>query len=599
MFKKVIKNFILLLFLFVILFASIFVLEFEANYDKKFFRGIVIDGQNVGGKSYKEVLDSFQEKADQISKNGITFNFQVEKGTKQIVVPMRFDGMTTDKVIEMYSLGNWEQIIDSAYKTGRQGSWWQKVTEQTSAFIGMKVFKFSPVVQKDTVGSFLENELNLFLKKSLPAQFKLSNRTVELLPEVAGEKVNLEDIIKKLENKLSSFDIKEEIIRVEQDSPTITQEKIKPFLSFAQSLVDSKKFIFTYNGYLWNIEPSVFVSLISVDDQNNIIVNREKIDDYFIKDVFLYIDSPMQNSRFAIVNEKLQETVIGRAGNVVDIEKNAKNLEEKIQQLYFSKISENRIVLPMEIKVQEPTITKATIAKYNIKELVGTATTNFEGGSLDRQHNIENGVSRLDGFLLAPGQEFSAVNVIGEVSEEAGFVKEYIIKEGKTQKELGGGLCQLATTLFRLALNVGLPIVERTNHSYVISYYGAGLDATIYGPHPDLRFVNDTGNYLLLQGLVLGNKVTFNFYGVKDGRTVDIGKPVLYNWTTPAPTKYIASWDVAWGKIKCTEIAHNGVTSDVLYTVTYPNGEKKETNFHSVYRPWQKVCLIGMQGGSQ
>jgi vancomycin resistance protein YoaR len=598
MLKKFTKTFILLVFLFAIFFVSVFIIEFEANYDNKFFKGIVINGQNVGGKSYQEVLNIFQKRADEISKNGITFNIHADKGTKQIIVPMHFDGMTTDRVLEFYSLGKWEQVIDSAYKIGRQGNWWQRVTEQYKAYIGKKVFKFSSIIQKNALESFINNELSLFLKKSLPARFNYLNGKVVLLPEILGEKIDIEDIIKIIDKKLTSFDEQEENFNILLDQPTITQDKMKSFLAFAQSFSE-KKIIFIYNGYLWNVKPSIFISWISIDNKNNIIIDREKIEDYFVKEVSLYIDSPMQNSRFAIVNGKLQETVVGKSGNVVDIEKNAENLEKKIRQFYLGEISDAKIVLPMAIKVEEPKITKNTIAKYNIKELVGTATTNFEGGSLDRQHNIETGVSKLDGFLLAPWQEFSAVSVIGQVTEDAGFVKEYVIKEGKTQKELGGGLCQIATTLFRLALNAGLPITERTNHSYVISYYGAGLDATIYGPHPDLRFVNDTGNYLLLQGLVSGNKVTFNFYGVKDGRTVDIGKPVLYNWTIPAPTKYIASWEVPWGKIKCTEIAHNGVTSDVLYSVIYLNGEKKETNFHSIYKPWQKVCLIGMAGRSQ
>ena len=115
--------------------------------------------------------------------------------------------------------------------------------------------------------------------------------------------------------------------------------------------------------------------------------------------------------------------------------------------------------------------------------------------------------SKITGILIAPGQEFSTANTIGEVTEEEGFVKEYVITGGQTVKELGGGLCQLATTLFRMALNTGLPITERVNHAYVIPYYGPGLDATVYGPHPDFRFVNDTGNYILLQGTAKNNEV--------------------------------------------------------------------------------------------
>ena len=202
-------------------------------------------------------------------------------------------------------------------------------------------------------------------------------------------------------------------------------------------------------------------------------------------------------------------------------------------------------------------------------------------------------MSKLNGILIAPGEEFSAVNYIGDITEEAGFVKEEVINGGKVQKELGGGLCQIATTLFRLALNAGLPITERMNHRYIISYYGAGLDATIYGPHPDFRFVNDTGNYLLLQGKAINNEAIFELYGKKDGRVVEISKPVVAKWIAPPPTRYVSSTSLTSGKIVCTLSPGKGAITDVTYIVSYLNGDTKETNFHSVYQPWGGVCLVG------
>ena len=187
------------------------------------------------------------------------------------------------------------------------------------------------------------------------------------------------------------------------------------------------------------------------------------------------------------------------------------------------------------------------------------------------------------------------MNAIGEVNEEGGFVKEYVIKEDRSVKELGGGLCQIATTLFRLALDSGLPITERVNHRYVVGYYGPCLDATIYGPKPDLRFVNDTGNYILLQGRVEGDQVIFEFYGQKDDRKVEISEPVLSD-ELPAPdTRYITTADLKLGEFQCGEYPRKGITADVTYKVSYLDGRINEQNFHSVYQPWSKVCLIGIR----
>ncbi|HRY62848.1 MAG TPA: VanW family protein, partial [Candidatus Paceibacterota bacterium] len=192
------------------------------------------------------------------------------------------------------------------------------------------------------------------------------------------------------------------------------------------------------------------------------------------------------------------------------------------------------------------------------------------------------------------GEEFSTVFSLGTTTEEEGFVKEFVIKEDKSVKELGGGLCQVATTMFRLALDAGLPITERTNHRYVVGYYGAGLDATIYDPHPDLRFKNDTGKYLLLQGTVKDNQLTFEFFGQKDGRQINISEPILSDEKPIPDTKYLMSTDVPYATMQCSETPRKGITAEVTYNVTYKEGKINEQKFKSVYQPWRKICLIGL-----
>ncbi len=122
------------------------------------------------------------------------------------------------------------------------------------------------------------------------------------------------------------------------------------------------------------------------------------------------------------------------------------------------------IDIPVIVVQEEPTVTKKTIDDYGITELVGSSRTSFKGSSADRITNITVGSATLNGFLIAPGKEFSAVDTIGYVNEENGYKKEYVIKDNRSVKEFGGGLCQLATTLFRLALNAGFPVTERAAH---------------------------------------------------------------------------------------------------------------------------------------
>ncbi len=191
------------------------------------------------------------------------------------------------------------------------------------------------------------------------------------------------------------------------------------------------------------------------------------------------------------------------------------------------------------------------------------------------------------------------METLGAIDGAHGWLPELVIKGNETKPEYGGGLCQIGTTAFRGALNVGLPIVERRNHSYRVRYYEpAGTDATLYDPKPDFRFRNDMAHPVLINAYSSGTKVVFEFWGTKDGRVADPIKPRIFNIVQPPPMKLIETTDLPPGQKKCTESAHAGATAEFTYTVTYPNGEVKSEVFRSHYRPWQAVCLVGKAAGS-
>ena len=150
--------------------------------------------------------------------------------------------------------------------------------------------------------------------------------------------------------------------------------------------------------------------------------------------------------------------------------------------------------------------------------------------------------------------------------------------------------------LFRSAVDTGLQITERRNHSYRVSYYEpAGTDATIYDPAPDFKFRNDTAKHIYINAYIIGTEITFEFWGTNDGREVKVDKPSIYNIVQPPPTKLIETLDLAPGKKKCTESAHAGADAHFATTITYADGRVREETFRSHYRPWQAVCLIGVE----
>ena len=203
---------------------------------------------------------------------------------------------------------------------------------------------------------------------------------------------------------------------------------------------------------------------------------------------------------------------------------------------------------------------------------------------------------KLNGILIKPGEEFSALKALRPFTLADGYWPELVIKGDEIKPELAGGLCQIGSTLFRAAMNSGFPITERRNHSYRVRYYEppVGMDATIYDPSPDFKFINDTGHYILFTARTEGDNAIFEFYGTKDGRVATTTKPVITNVVPPGEPRYIETDTLPPGEKKKVETAHPGAKAYFKYTVTYPNGEVKTKDFYSQYVPWKETWLVGV-----
>lgn len=163
--------------------------------------------------------------------------------------------------------------------------------------------------------------------------------------------------------------------------------------------------------------------------------------------------------------------------------------------------------------------------------LLGSGRSNFVGSPEGRVFNINKAVSQhFNNIMIAPGETFAYNSYLGgPVTYEKGWKASLGIFGNSLIPIPGGGVCQVSTTVFRAAVMAGLPIPEKSNHSLYVSYYkefGEGIDAAVYPPgNRDLRFVNDTGNYILMQSYVEGTDVVVNIFGVDDGRRVGIKGP--------------------------------------------------------------------------
>ena len=236
------------------------------------------------------------------------------------------------------------------------------------------------------------------------------------------------------------------------------------------------------------------------------------------------------------VNQEPNNALFGVGENdqitVVAEEKLGRHLEEKesVAVILRALLAENTggLTLSLELPTEtvKPAISGSDRERLGLKELVGEGRTNFKGSPKNRIFNIKRALEQFENVLIAPGEEFSFVKYLGEVDGEHGYLPELVIKNNQTTPEFGGGICQVSSTVFRAAIYSGLKLTERRNHAYPVQYYKPyGMDATIYIPKPDLKFINNTPNHILMQSIIEGDNLTFRFFGTKDGRTVAVDGP--------------------------------------------------------------------------
>jgi len=308
------------------------------------------------------------------------------------------------------------------------------------------------------------------------------------------------------------------------------------------------------------------------------------------------INCPPQNAAFQFTEGKVVEFRPAKEGRNLDQKKTVDLIVQGMIQL---EKGEKETTINLPITNTPPAVKTADVNSLGIKEMIGKGVSFFKGSIPSRVHNLKLASSKLNGVLIPPGENFSFNQTLGEVSKSTGYQEAYIIKEGRTILGDGGGVCQVSTTLFRAALNAGLPILERHAHAYRVAYYeqssDPGLDATVFDPTADLKIKNDTPAYILIQTQVetQNSRLVIALYGTSDGRRATISKARVWDQVPPPPDLYQEDPTLPPGQIKQIDWKAWGAKVAFDYKVER-NGEiLQNRTFYSYYQPWQAVFLKG------
>ena len=240
-----------------------------------------------------------------------------------------------------------------------------------------------------------------------------------------------------------------------------------------------------------------------------------------------------------------------------------------------------------------------TAAELGITELVSEATTYFWGSWPNRRSNIALGAGKLHGIIVAPGEEFSFNHHLGAITPEAGYQEGSVILGGATVTGIGGGICQVSTTMFRVAFSGGYAVTERNSHGYRVGYYeyagaGPGLDAAIWQPELDLRFQNNTPHHLLIESAFLGaqDALQFRIYSTPHWRAV-VEQPIIREIVPAPPDAFVEAADLALGQVRQIDYSADGADVWVYRNVYDSAGSLiKRDHVFTRFQPWQAVFEV-------
>lgn len=296
------------------------------------------------------------------------------------------------------------------------------------------------------------------------------------------------------------------------------------------------------------------------------------------------VNHPPVDARVTITGSDQVQVLPGKVGIVLDENAAAGAVTKALQGFEAGPVT-----LPS--KEKEPNIQAADLAHLEV--VLGSYSTPYQSGKVDRTHNLSLAIKAINGRVIPAGGEFSANQAIGKRDESRGFREAPIFVNGEITPSTGGGVCQIATTVYNAALLAGLPILERRHHSMPVTYAAPGRDATVYWGQSDLRFRNNTGAALVLLASMDGDRVYVRLIGKRDAKKkVKIDRSGISSlpFTTvekPDPTLEV-------GKKKVEEKGRTGIRVTVTRIITQPDGtEDREVLHTDTYQPYKQVVLVG------
>ncbi len=526
--------------------------------------GTHIAGVDVGGLSPSAATKLLRKRADALSHVPVTFT----AAGKQFRIAPATLGVTVD----------WAAAVKAAQ---RQGGGFGLVRGYRRLELALFPHDVSPHVR--AYDAAVGYELELLSRKidqaHRDARLVRRGLHVTISPGASGRVLDRQVARGMIVDSLASFSRAPVALPVDVQAPKVTVASLAARQRVASRIISAPVQLRIGPTRLrlarWRMAPML--------DLDTMRFEGPAADAYFQKLAKLLGRDP-KDATFAVSGDVV-DVVPAKPGLALDVPEAAARI------LAAARRSGNRVaVLPLH--EQAPARTTAAAQAMGITGVVGSYETIY-GGEANRIHNVQLVAHLVDGTLIKPGVTFSFNGTTGARTAAKGFLEAPVIVNGELQTGLGGGVCQVSTTVFNAAYEAGLPITARTNHALYISHYPLGRDATVDYPDVDLKFVNDTGHWLLLRTWVGSSSLTVSLYGTPTHRRVETtGHPLSV--VGPAPVQKTVDATLKPGEVVVDDPGVPAQSTSVERKVYAADGKLlSDQTWYSSYRAEPKIVRVG------
>lgn len=540
-----------------------------AGSPQKLPAGATVAGVSVGGMTADGAVRKLADRFESLRRTPVTFT----------AGPREFQARPNEVILDV----DWRAAVETARRQGDGFAPVRGLRRLGRRFFGGDITP--PVRAYDAV---LTHRLEQFAGKidrpQREAAVRLKGLRPQVVPGATGRVLERDAAAGVIVRSLVTLSRAPVALPVRITQPNVTAGELTPVAAQAKTVVSGPVQLVS-GETKWRLPRWRIAKLLDLPENGatSLTIGGPGADAYFAR-FRRRVDREPRDAEFVVTNNDIAiKPALAGLGLDVDAARDA---------ILAAALSPTDRTARLLVERVAPERTTREARSMGITGLVGGYTT-YYGGDPNRIHNVQLVSQLVDGALIAPGSEFSFNATTGERSPERGFREAPVIINGELQNGIGGGVCQVSTTVFNAAFDAGVSITSRTNHALYISHYPQGRDATVNYPDLDLKFLNDTEKWLLLRTFVGSSALTVKLFGTPVDRRVETETSPLEE-TGPATLKRVPDPAMWVGEEVVEETGQPSRKTAVTRRVYTSSGKLLyDTTWSSSYRAEPKVVRYG------